>query len=285
MVTSRALMYQTWYPFNVSTSPTFEIIQITQVIATFRISALSFALLHLYANLVCIACTQLHKIKDALLHVKQKDMEPEYNKGDGIPTEGDEQRMQNEVKDIVRHHQQVFRYLQTMQDYTNSIIGGILLFLMLMTCTAAFTAVLNLGDTTDMTQSIMVYVGAMCVAFVYCGFGTLLADTFDSVRHAAWNSDWVGTPVTYQKSISFIIMISIKGFELKAWKVVSVSNSTFMSSRAVASWSKASCLGLALRNARWFESSWGKKFSHEILAIVWDRCPPSIVMHLGSYDR
>ncbi|KAJ4435848.1 hypothetical protein ANN_18467 [Periplaneta americana] len=55
-------------------------------------------------------------------------------------------------------------------------------------------------------------------------------------------------------------------------------------SRAVASWSKASCLGLALRKVRWFESSWGKKFSHEISTSVWDRCPPSIVMHLGSYD-
>ncbi|KAJ4439725.1 hypothetical protein ANN_07853 [Periplaneta americana] len=55
--------------------------------------------------------------------------------------------------------------------------------------------------------------------------------------------------------------------------------------RAVASWSEASCLGVALRNARWFESSWGKKFSHDISASVWDRCPPSIVMHLGSYDR
>ncbi|KAJ4451185.1 hypothetical protein ANN_02627 [Periplaneta americana] len=54
--------------------------------------------------------------------------------------------------------------------------------------------------------------------------------------------------------------------------------------RAVASRSKASRLGLALRNARWLESSWGKKFSHEISASVWDRCPPSIVMHLGSYD-
>ncbi|KAJ4428960.1 hypothetical protein ANN_25956 [Periplaneta americana] len=56
-------------------------------------------------------------------------------------------------------------------------------------------------------------------------------------------------------------------------------------SRAVAFRSKASCLGLALRNVRWFESSWEKKFSHEISASIWDRCPPSIVMHLGSYDR
>ncbi|KAJ4451713.1 hypothetical protein ANN_03183, partial [Periplaneta americana] len=55
--------------------------------------------------------------------------------------------------------------------------------------------------------------------------------------------------------------------------------------RAVASWSKASCLGLALQNARWFEASWGKKFSHEISSSVWDQCPPTIVMYLGSYDR
>ncbi|KAJ4433133.1 hypothetical protein ANN_15390 [Periplaneta americana] len=29
----------------------------------------------------------------------------------------------------------------------------------------------------------------------------------------------------------------------------------------------------------------GKTYSHEISASVWDRCPTSIVMHLGSYDR
>ncbi|KAJ4444056.1 hypothetical protein ANN_05845 [Periplaneta americana] len=37
--------------------------------------------------------------------------------------------------------------------------------------------------------------------------------------------------------------------------------------------------GLALRNDRWFESSWGRNF------LVWDRCPPSIVMNLGSCEE
>ncbi|KAJ4437183.1 hypothetical protein ANN_17318 [Periplaneta americana] len=194
MLTSRDLSFQTWYPFNTSTSPAYELIQFTQVISLFRFSALSFALPHLYANLVCIACTQLHKIKDALSHVKQKDMESQYIKGDRIETKGGEHRMDNEVKNIIRHHQQVLSYMRMMQDYMNSILAGILFFLMLLLCTAAFTAVL-----------------------------------FESVRHAAWNSDWVGTPTKYQYSISFIILISIKGFELNAWNVVPVSNSTFMS--------------------------------------------------------
>ncbi|KAJ4443016.1 hypothetical protein ANN_04666 [Periplaneta americana] len=69
------------------------------------------------------------------------------------------------------------------------------------------------------------------------------------------------------------------------WSSLSLYGLSRPVSRAVASWSKASCLGLALRNARWFESSWGKKFSHEISASVWDRCPPSIVIYLGNYDR
>ncbi|KAJ4435865.1 hypothetical protein ANN_18485 [Periplaneta americana] len=59
----------------------------------------------------------------------------------------------------------------------------------------------------------------------------------------------------------------------------------YFKSLAVTSWSQTSCLRLTLRNACWFESSWGKKFSHEISASVWDRCPPSIVIHSGSYDR
>ncbi|KAJ4449109.1 hypothetical protein ANN_00504 [Periplaneta americana] len=73
-------------------------------------------------------------------------------------------------------------------------------------------------------------------------------------------------------------------FESSWWKKFSHEISTIVS-RAVASWSKAPCPGLALRNARWFESSWWKKFSHEISVSVWDRCPPSTVMHVGSYDR
>ncbi|KAJ4437181.1 hypothetical protein ANN_17316 [Periplaneta americana] len=200
------------------------------VIASVRFAALASAFPHLYAYLVCIACTQLHKIKDALLLIKKKYMKIQYGNADNIPTEGNEEHLvQSEVKHVVKHHQQVLRYMEVMQDYMSGILGGVFLFLMLVLCIAAFTAVLNLGDATDMTQSALLYVFAMLLSFVYCGFGTLLSDMFDSVRHAAWSCDWVGRPVKYQKAIGFIILISSKGFELSAWNIVPVSNSTLMS--------------------------------------------------------
>ncbi|KAJ4451445.1 hypothetical protein ANN_02907 [Periplaneta americana] len=52
-------------------------------------------------------------------------------------------------------------------------------------------------------------------------------------------------------------------------------------SRAVASRSKASRLGPALRNARWFESSWGKKLSHEIS--VRERDQKTYLLELYEY--
>ncbi|PSN31925.1 hypothetical protein C0J52_21770, partial [Blattella germanica] len=58
-----------------------------------------------------------------------------------------------------------------------------------------------------------------------------------------------------------------------------------IASRTVAQWTKAACFGSGSRDARWFESPWGKKFPRGFSASVWDRCPPSIVRKVGSYDR
>ncbi|KAJ4439281.1 hypothetical protein ANN_07401 [Periplaneta americana] len=87
-----------------------------------------------------------------------------------------------------------------------------------------------------------------------------------------------GKPINFKLIMTDTTIRGITGGMTTSAKLVKLS-------RAVALWSKASCPGPALRNALWFESSWGKKFSHEISASVWDRCPSSIVMHLGSYDR
>jgi hypothetical protein len=48
----------------------------------------------------------------------------------------------------------------------------------------------------------------------------------DSIRDAAWECDWVGAPVTFQRCILFIIVATNKRFELTAGKVVGVSNTT-----------------------------------------------------------
>jgi len=46
------------------------------------------------------------------------------------------------------------------------------------------------------------------------------------VRDAAFGCDWVGTPITFQRGLMFIIATANKAFQLTAGKFVPVSNVT-----------------------------------------------------------
>jgi len=50
----------------------------------------------------------------------------------------------------------------------------------------------------------------------------------ESVRHAAWGCDWVGTPVPFQRCLVFIIASANKDFRLTAGKFVPIANVTLM---------------------------------------------------------
>jgi hypothetical protein len=53
----------------------------------------------------------------------------------------------------------------------------------------------------------------------------------ERVRDAAWGCDWVGTPVTFQRCLYFIINIANKEFMLTAGKFVPVSKVTMINVR------------------------------------------------------
>ena len=50
----------------------------------------------------------------------------------------------------------------------------------------------------------------------------------ENLRDAALGCDWVGTPVSFQRFLVFIIATANKGFTLTAGKFVPVCNSTMM---------------------------------------------------------
>jgi hypothetical protein len=53
----------------------------------------------------------------------------------------------------------------------------------------------------------------------------------ENVREAAFGCDWVGTPISVQRCLVFIITTANKGFTLTAGKFVPVSNSIMMNVR------------------------------------------------------
>jgi len=71
-----------------------------------------------------------------------------------------------------------------------------------------------------------------CIARRLKVFWTVLQS--GRVRDAAWGSDWVGAPVSYQQSIRIVMIVS-KEFNLTAGKIIPVSRRTVMVVRETSS--------------------------------------------------
>ena len=48
------------------------------------------------------------------------------------------------------------------------------------------------------------------------------------VSEAIWESDWIGTPVSFQKTATFVVAAANQEFRLTAWKFVTLSNQTMV---------------------------------------------------------
>jgi hypothetical protein len=53
----------------------------------------------------------------------------------------------------------------------------------------------------------------------------------EMVSDAAWGCDWIGTPVSFQRCLVFIIATAKREFTLTAGKFVPVSNKTMLNVR------------------------------------------------------
>ncbi|KAJ4437195.1 hypothetical protein ANN_17330 [Periplaneta americana] len=162
------------------------------MLATNRIIGIYAAVLQAYTLIVCIACTQLHKVKESLEGINRKEF-----KSVSDLNEKETGEMQDELNKTVRHHQLIIRYSASSYDDIYDVVQR------------AATR----GNPRVGTQPETILFGA---------------GVFESVSEGAWDSDWVGISIPYQRCISFIIAISNKGFKLTAGKFIPVSNSTLM---------------------------------------------------------
>ncbi|XP_069688273.1 odorant receptor 4-like [Periplaneta americana] len=224
-ITEHELMYVTWYPFDASVSPTFEIVYFTQILMTILIASIFHTFFYSYCILVCIACSELENLQYNLLDIKQKH---KLLRGEAESHSETEYEMQKELNTCVEHHQKIIRYLDALESTMNLPICGMLFVLQVSLCIAAFSVITSWGDFIDILQCALLYVVIMMLVSTYCVLGSLLTEKYECVGAAAWESDWVGAPVSYQRSILLIISKSTNEFALTAGKFVPLSNSTMM---------------------------------------------------------
>ncbi|KDR15182.1 odorant receptor 2a-like [Zootermopsis nevadensis] len=235
MTLNRSMIFTTWYPFDASVSPVYEIVNLSQVFASILAISICVGFPGLYATLVCVACSQLEKLKGALLDIRQTHLTSQQDCG--AETNGEEhphtteevfRHEQKKLNDCIRHHQRIILYMTALEETINFALCGLFLLLLAALCFIAFSAVTSWGDLTDVSQALVMYCVMMSIVFVFCWLGTQLSVQAENVRDAAWGCDWVGTPVPFQRCLIFIIAAANKEFTLTAGKFVPVSNKTMM---------------------------------------------------------
>jgi hypothetical protein len=91
-----------------------------KVFAAILIACAFGGFLSLYATLVCVACSQLEKLRAAILDIRQTlvtseqdcGAETDQQEGQGQVRTSEElfSHMQKQLNDCIRHHQQIIRY-------------------------------------------------------------------------------------------------------------------------------------------------------------------------------
>ncbi|XP_021941222.1 odorant receptor 85c-like [Zootermopsis nevadensis] len=194
------------------------------------------AFISLYATLVCIACSQLEKLRASLLDIRQNR---DISKDSGAETDQEEiqevhisqkmfNHMQKQLNDCIRHHQDILEFMRALEATMNPMMLAHFLLIAGGMCFATFSAVTSSGRLLQLAQILIVYIAFATQLYTYCWFGTELTRQAESLSDAAWRSDWIGTPVSFQRCLIFIIATARRDFVLTAGKFVSVSRETML---------------------------------------------------------
>ncbi|XP_033609375.1 uncharacterized protein LOC117282725 [Cryptotermes secundus] len=186
IVLNHDMVLTTWYPFDATVSPVYEIANLTQGIASIFHIAINAAFTSLYATLVCVACSQLEKLRAALLDIGQTHVTAERDSGtqaDLLEAQGQARaseelfrHMQKQLNNCIRHHQEIKRYMDTLENVMNLPLCGVLLILLTVLCFVAFSAVTSWGDHADSSQALAIYVMMLISVYAHCWIASELSE-------------------------------------------------------------------------------------------------------------
>ncbi|KAJ9599904.1 hypothetical protein L9F63_009804, partial [Diploptera punctata] len=155
-------------------------------------------------------CSQLEKLRANLKIISQQ------------------QNCDQQIKECIKHHQMILKYMQDMEDVINKELMGQFFIILGGMCCASFSCAMSWGNLLQMSQCAVAYSGFMVQLYAYCWIGHELTRQAESIRTAAWECDWVGAPIHVQDNVSFVIAMASKDFVLTAGKYVPVSRTTMM---------------------------------------------------------
>ncbi|KAK9309146.1 hypothetical protein QLX08_001104 [Tetragonisca angustula] len=178
------LVYRSYFPYNASISPSYELTMIGQVMAGVY-GALTYTSVDTFiAMLVLHACGQLSNLKDDLRNIHSCDRKD----------------LQARLKKIVEKHNYIIGFAETVENCFNVMLLIQMLGFTVQLCFQSFQAITSFGDKSEqfmIFQIIFLVIYIACVMvqlYLYCYVGERLTLESTDVANTAYNCEWYSLP-------------------------------------------------------------------------------------------
>ncbi|XP_012527743.2 odorant receptor 43a [Monomorium pharaonis] len=210
----KLLPLQTYYPYDVSKRPQYELIFFTQCIAIF-LSIVSYTGVDNFLGLLVFhICGQLEILRYRIMHMNNCI------------------NFHDVLKSSVINHIRLLRAIAIIDDTYNIILLVLFLYFAIFSACYGFL-IINLIEKkndvsiTDLTYKICVFINVFGHMCVYCAVGEILVAQCDRIYSAINNYKWYNLDPQSAKCLIFLLIRSNKSSYLTAGKVFPMTMATF----------------------------------------------------------
>ncbi|XP_045462111.1 odorant receptor 4-like [Harmonia axyridis] len=227
LLNQRKMPFEQWYPYSYESSPWFEITYLHQIIGTFLNSCTNVGVDTFSVGLMVVLGSQCELLEDKFLNFH------ELVEKNNLPIEGasgDENLNYDEIFcKLVQHHQQILLFSKRLNKMFNYYTFIQIALCILLFCTAMYRLSIVNFDNFDFLP-ILAFIGTISVQlFLYCWFGNEVNHKSSKLHLAAYKSDWVGSPISFQKKLCVFMRRTKEPIQIYALSFFPLNTVTFTS--------------------------------------------------------
>ncbi|KAK2578694.1 hypothetical protein KPH14_011662 [Odynerus spinipes] len=227
---SRRLPMEGWYPYNVTTTPAFEITSLHQAVAIFVACFHNVAMDTLVTGLITVACCQLSILSQTIASVQNNQQRDEKSVTDDIATKNEKDVPYETLKKCVKHGNVIFSFINEVQ----SIFGTMILLQFSVNCIVICLIAFNISQMkvyiSEVLFGMLMYMCCMTYQiFIYCWHGNELQLHNAYISIAAYSNDWWNADGHFKRALQIMIIRAHRPLILSAGKIFSLSLNTFVS--------------------------------------------------------
>ncbi|XP_043503441.1 odorant receptor 13a-like [Polistes fuscatus] len=211
--------FPSYYPFNAMSSPIYELTFVGQAIGTIYYTTVYTAVDTFLAMLILHVCGQLSRLQDDLINLNSNTR----------------QEFQNKLRYIIRRHDYLKRFVDTIEDQFNIMLLFQMLGCTLQLCIECFQGLKLMAGEGEKMPLVEMFFFAFYVFYVllqlylYCFVGEKLWTESTEVARAAYECNWYDLLPHEAKSLILIIRRSRSPFRLTAGKFFTLNHELYSS--------------------------------------------------------